>query len=106
MLQRFIETGETPRCVCGGVLKPNVILFGEMLPQDILAEAQAEAAECDLLLVAGSSLEVAPVSDLPLLATATGARLVIVNYGPTCYDSQADVVIHADVARVLPALFS
>lgn len=104
-LARFLQTGAPPRCACGGVLKPNVILFGEMLPQDILTQSQAEARAADLMIVVGSSLEVAPASDLPLLAVETGARLIIVNYDPTPADPEADVIIREDVARVLPALF-
>ncbi len=104
-LERFMQTGTPPHCVCGGVLKPNVILFGEMLPQDVLVRAQEQARAADLMIVVGSSLEVAPASDLPLLAVETGARLVIVNYDPTALDAEADVVIRDDVARVLPSLF-
>lgn len=106
LLDQFVREGEMPRCACGGVLKPNVVLFGEMLPQDVWYEAEAEAQRCDVMLVAGSSLEVAPVSDLPALATRTGARLIIVNYDHTEMDAQADVVIHADVAKVLPAILA
>ena len=104
ILRKFIAEGVLPRCSCGGILKPNVILFGEMLPQDIVAEAKAEARSCDLMIIAGSSMEVAPASDLPLLARETGARLVIVNYQPTPLDRDADVIIREDVAKVLPAL--
>ncbi len=104
LLRQFIHDGQMPRCECGGILKPNVILFGEMLPQDVLTQTNAEVQACDLMLVAGSSLEVAPASDLPLQAVKHGARLIIVNYEPTHADEQADVVIRADVAKVLPAL--
>ncbi len=104
LLKRFINEGVLPRCSCGGILKPNVILFGEMLPQDIVAEAKAEARSCDLMIIAGSSMEVAPASDLPVLARETGARLIIVNYQATALDREADVIIREDVAKVLPAL--
>lgn len=104
ILEAWLATGDVPHCSCGGVLKPNVILFGEQLPVSIFNEAKRQARSCDLMLVAGSSLEVAPAGDLPLLAKEQGARLVIVNYGVTCYDEMADVVIHADVADVLPRL--
>ncbi len=56
----FLATREIPRCTYGGALKPNVILFGEQLPLNVLAAAQQCARDCDLMLVAGSSLEVAP----------------------------------------------
>ncbi|MDX1663443.1 MAG: NAD-dependent deacetylase [Candidatus Promineifilaceae bacterium] len=100
----FIEDGQAPRCACGGVLKPNVILFGEQLPVRVLQQSQKQTRECDVMLVAGSSLEVAPAGDLPRLAKETGARLIIVNYDETPVDHLADVVIHADVEEVLPRL--
>ncbi len=105
LLERFVEDGRTPHCAeCGGVLKPNVVLFGEELPAALLVEAQRLARRCDLMLVAGSSLEVAPAGDLPALALAAGARLLIINREPTPYDAEADLVIHADVAEALPSL--
>lgn len=104
ILEEFIETGETPRCTCGGVLKPNVILFGEQLPVRTMNQSKKQAQLCDLMLVAGSSLEVAPAGDLPVMAYETGARLIIVNYDETHVDRLADVVIHADVVDVLPRL--
>lgn len=104
-LKAFLETGVVPRCqACGGVLKPDVILFGEQLPWQIFAAAEAAVAQCDLLLVAGSSLEVAPVGDLPLLAKQVGARLIFINLGETYYDHLADVIIRRDVAQALPRL--
>jgi len=104
VLQEFIETGEAPHCSCGGVLKPNVILFGEQLPMRTMNRSKKQAQLCDLLLVAGSSLEVAPAGDLPAMAYETGSRLIIVNYDETHADQMADVVIHADVVDVLPRL--
>lgn len=105
-LREFIETGHPPHCACGGILKPNVILFGEMLPHVILAQAQQEAQACDLMLVAGSSLEVMPASDLPMLAKEAGAKLVIVNLAPTPLDDEADIIVRADVAKAIPALLA
>jgi NAD-dependent deacetylase len=102
---QVIETGEVLYCSsCGGVLKPNVILFGEQLPIRVLHASQRAARECDLMLVAGSSLTVAPAADLPQIALAHGAKLIVINYDPTYIDQQADVVIHADVAEILPHL--
>jgi NAD-dependent deacetylase len=85
-------------------LKPDVILFGEMLPTREIQAAQREAADCDLMLVVGSSLEVTPVADLPKFTRHRDARLIIVNFSETYADDWADVVIHADVAEVLPKL--
>lgn len=105
ILDEFMATNKLPRCRrCHHVMKPNVILFGELLPMQVMKAAQMHTRTCDLMLVVGSSLEVAPAGDLPALAKAHGARLVIVNYGETHLDDQADVLIRADVASVLPRL--
>ncbi len=94
-----------PRCpACGGLVKPDVVLFGEALPPALLAEAQQAVLRCDLMVVAGSSLEVMPAADLPLLAKRRGARLLILNLGHTLADSRADLVIREDLAVSLPAI--
>ncbi len=103
-LWEIVERGEVPRCTCGGVLKPDVVLFGELLPHDVMERAQQAAARADLMLVAGSSLEVVPAADLPNLTLAAGGRLIIVNKGPTQLDHRATLKIEGDVAEVLPAL--
>lgn len=104
-IPNFQVTGLVPHCpVCDGVLKPNIILFGEMLPVQIMNKAQLQARLCDLMLVVGSSLEVAPAGDLPLLAKQTGAKVIIINLGETYLDEIADVLIRADVVDVLPQL--
>lgn len=101
----FIRDGVIPLCSeCGGVLKPNVILFEEQLPAAVFHRAREAAHQCGLMLVLGSSLEVMPAAGLPLEAVHHGARLIIVNREPTYLDERADVVIHSDVAEVLPAL--
>ena len=104
VIQEFLDGGQVPRCECGGVMKPNVILFGEQLPSNVLASAWQDAAACDLMLVVGSSLNVEPVADLPLTAHSHGAKLIILNYQPTHLDDRADVLIHADLAEVLPRI--
>lgn len=101
---KFIKDGQVPRHRCGGVLKPNVILFGEQLPVKEFVLAQLATKAADLMLVVGSSLEVAPASDLPELALASGAKLIIINHQPTYLDQRANLVIHADVAEVLPRI--
>jgi NAD-dependent deacetylase len=103
-LEQSVLAGKVPHCECGGVLKPNVILFGEQLPIRVYNEAVAEARSCDLILVAGSSLEVTPAADLPFVAMENGAKSIVVNFEPTCFDSHANVVIHGDVAVILPAI--
>jgi NAD-dependent deacetylase len=108
LLEKFAADGQVPRCQCGGVLKPNVILFGEQLPIEVLNAARREALACDLMLVVGTSLRVTPASELPLLALSRHdrARLVIVNHQPTPLDGRADAVIRADVAEALPRMVS
>lgn len=101
----FIESGEMPRCQnCTGILKPDVILFGEQLPQSAWMEAQSAARQCDLMLVAGSSLEVLPVAGLPMQALDRGAHLIVINNTPTYVNVRADVVILDDVAAIIPEI--
>ena len=103
LIHKFLDDGQVPVCEdCGGVMKPNVVLFGEQLPVVVFNEARREAELCDLMLVAGSSLEVAPAANLPLIAYQHGAKLIIINYQETYLDAQADVVMHVDVAEALP----
>jgi NAD-dependent deacetylase len=104
-LKAFVEQGELPRCPdCNGLLKPDVILFGEQLPQKAWYDAQRESRRCDLMLVAGSSLEVLPVAGLPMQAIDRGAHLVILNNAETYLNVRADVVIQEDVAAIMPAI--
>ena len=104
-MRAFLEDNQVPLCPrCGGVIKPNVILFGEQLPIRELQGAQDVTRKSDVMLIVGSSLEVAPASDIPVLASRTGARLIIVNLDPTPADSLADVVIHARASEVLPEI--
>jgi NAD-dependent deacetylase len=104
MMERFLESGEVPSCSCGGLLKPNVVLIGEPLPRWVLLEAWGEAERCDLMLVVGSSLEIAPASEIPFVALRRGAKAIVINLQPTPLDSQAEVVIRRDVAEVLPQI--
>ena len=103
-VEQRIRNGQVPHCECGGVMKPDVILFGEQLPIRVLNQAMDEARRCDLILVAGSSLEVTPAADIPFLAVDSGAKAIMVNLEPTAFDSRADIVIHGDVAEILPRL--
>jgi NAD-dependent deacetylase len=104
-LKPFMEEGKIPVCTrCYGILKPDVILFGEQLPHDSWVQAQRAARQCDLILVAGSSLEVLPVAGLPMQALDRGAHLIVVNNTPTYINVRADVVILRDVASILPEI--
>jgi NAD-dependent deacetylase len=93
-----------PACTCGSVLKPDVVLFGELLPKRALARASELAREAALLLVVGTSLEVWPVAGLPLETLAAGGRLAIVNRGGTPYDREAELRIGAAAGEVLRAV--
>ncbi|MGE5776157.1 MAG: SIR2 family NAD-dependent protein deacylase [Chloroflexota bacterium] len=105
LLPAYIETGKIPQCLnCNGILKPDVILFGEQLPQSAWVEAERAARQCDLIVVAGSSLEVLPVARLPMLALDRGAHLIIINNTPTYLNVRADVIIMDDVATTLPKI--
>lgn len=104
-LASFVENGEIPHCPkCSQTLKPDVILFGEQLPQTAWFNAQREARECDLMLVAGSSLEVLPVAGLPMQALDHGAHLIIINNTETYLNVRADVAILEDLAMIIPAI--
>jgi NAD-dependent protein deacetylase/lipoamidase len=97
----------TPECVaCIAALKPDVVLFGELLPEDAMAEAHALAREADLMVAVGSSLEVFPVASLPGITLESDGRLALVTQGPTPYDSDADVKLDGDVVVELDAVMA
>ena len=95
-----------PRCDCGDPLKPEVVLFGELLPEAAMARANALAATADLLLCVGSSLEVYPVAQLPELTLAAGGDVALVTKGPTPYDHRAVVKLERDVVTELEAVLA
>jgi NAD-dependent deacetylase len=100
-----LDAGGLPRCeACGSLLKPNVVLFEDLLPEAAWTRASLAVRAADVLLVVGSSLQVTPAAYLPQEAVDRGARLIIVNREPTPYDWRADVVIHDEAGRVLPAM--
>ena len=94
------------RCGCSGPVKPDVVLFGELLPERAMNEALALCAGAELLLCVGSSLEVYPVAGLPSITRNAGGRLAIVTKGPTPYDAEADVRLDGDVVAELDALLA
>jgi NAD-dependent deacetylase len=100
----FDEDGVAVCSLCQGYVKPDVVLFGEMLPEAAMAEAQRLAAAADLMVCVGSSLEVYPVAGLPELTLAAGGRLAIITQGPTPYDSRAAVRMDRDVVDDLAAV--
>ncbi len=98
---------DVPRCSsCRGVIKPDIVLFEDLLPMDVWEASQRAAERCDLMLALGSSLEVYPAAHLPRVALANGARLIIVNLQPTSYDRRARAVLSMkldDFARAVLA---
>ncbi|WP_129115707.1 SIR2 family NAD-dependent protein deacylase [Halegenticoccus tardaugens] len=100
-----VRTGELPpRCDgCGGVYKPDVVLFGEALPRETFAEARRLAADSDVFLAVGSSLTVEPAASLPGVA-AEGGTLVLVNREETPYSDRAHAEFRADAAATLSKL--
>lgn len=97
-----IPAGDTPRCACGGVLKPNTVLFGEQLPEGVLEEAQSLAESCDVMLLIGTSAAVYPAAYLPVLAKRNGAKIIEVNIESSFNDS--DIVIEEKAGTALPEL--
>ncbi|HWG08169.1 MAG TPA: NAD-dependent deacylase [Solirubrobacteraceae bacterium] len=94
-----------PRCErCRGPLKPDVVLFGELLPVAALERARELCERADVLLCVGSSLEVHPVASLPLLTSEAGGAVAIITQGPTPLDGVADVRLHGDVVAELEGL--
>jgi len=102
VLERNKANADVPACEhCQGILKPDVIFFGESLPQRTLNDAIRDASNCDLLIVIGSSLVVYPAAYLPMYAKGGGAKLVIINKGETPYDGEADVCIDMPAGDVM-----
>ncbi|MGI8593025.1 MAG: SIR2 family NAD-dependent protein deacylase [Solirubrobacteraceae bacterium] len=93
-----------PRCDCGEPLKPDVVLFGELLPEAVMQRAFELATRADVMLCVGSSLEVYPVAGLPELTMRSGGEIAIVTQGPTPYDSEAAVKLDGEVVAELEAL--
>jgi NAD-dependent deacetylase len=100
-----LEEDGVPRCeACMGPLKPDVVLFGEMLPEAELARARELCEGADVLLCIGSSLEVHPVAGLPLLTQQAGGVVAIITQGPTPLDDLADLRLDGDVVEELEFL--
>jgi len=104
---RMLETAPAPVCAdCGSILKPDVVMFGELLPVAAIERANELARNARLLLVVGSSLGVYPVADLPRVALEAGGQLAIVNRDPTPFDGAAALTIHAGAGDTLGAVCS
>jgi NAD-dependent deacetylase len=101
-----VEAGEEdPACLdCGGIIKAATVSFGQNIPSEVWARAEALTEACDAFVAVGSSLVVQPAASLPRRARRAGAALVIVNREPTPLDDLADAVLHGEAGTLLPAL--
>lgn len=101
----IIEAGHIPHCVCGGIYKPDITFFGEMLPENDWDASVRAIRAADLVLVLGTSLVVYPAAGLPDYRNLN-ARLAIINHDPTSLDAEAQLVIHDDLCRVISSISS
>jgi NAD-dependent deacetylase len=102
MVEKYRLVDNIPDCEhCGGILKPDVVFFGELLPATTLKQATFYATRCDLCIVIGSSLVVYPAASIPTYAKNAGAKLVIINHTATPFDNVADVIIHHTAGEVM-----
>jgi NAD-dependent deacetylase len=100
----YQATGDLPACrACDGLVKTATISFGQAMPTEPMARAEAETLACDLFLVLGSSLVVYPAAGFPVIAKRNGARLAIVNREETEIDPYADLVLHDEIGPVMTA---
>lgn len=100
-----LDTEPDPRCrVCAGVLATDVVMFGEVLPSDVLGACVRAAEDCDLFVAIGTTLTVQPAAALTAVAADAGASVVIVNAAPTPYDRLADAVVREPIDDAVPAL--
>lgn len=95
-----------PKCKCGNILRPDVVWFGEPLPQDVWMEAIRHAQSCDVMIIAGTSLVVSPANYLPIYAKQNGAVLIEVNPEKTVMSSEMDLSVRETSANALPHLVS
>jgi NAD-dependent protein deacetylase/lipoamidase len=102
----FAEDGVARCSSCEGPVKPDVVLFGELLPAEAIAEAESLAARADLMICVGSSLEVYPVAGLPSVTLGRGGRLAVITKGPTPFDANAAVRMEGDVVADLDAVLA
>jgi NAD-dependent deacetylase len=99
----LVDGSSAPACEdCASILKPDVVFFGELLPEAAMERATELAAAAGLMLVVGSTLEVYPVASLPLDTLRGGGALAIVNRGPTAMDSRATLKLDGSAGEILP----
>jgi len=95
-----------PLCKCGNILRPDVVWFGELLPQDVWQDAMNFASKCDLMIIAGTSLVVSPANTLPIYAKQNNATLIEINPENTLMSRDMNLVIRNTSAESLPELVS
>jgi NAD-dependent deacetylase len=107
-MEKRVKQGlEEPTCDhCGGTLKPDAVFFGEQLPLDVLMESERRSRTCDLCIALGSSLVVFPAANIPIYAMRSGAKLVIINVGPTELDEVAYIRIQGKAGEVTPRIIA
>ena len=99
------KTGRAPVCrKCGGIVKSDVVMFGQKMPEEETANAFRAAESCDLFIAIGTSLVVHPAASLPIAARRAGAKLVIINHEPTDMDPFADLLIHDGIGETFRCL--
>jgi len=104
-IEPFLKDKQLPRCPnCRAILKPDIVLFEELLPTDAWERAQAACENADLILVIGSSLEVMPAASLPLYTLEHGGKLIINTLSPTYLDHEAALLLRQDVTEVMPKI--
>ena len=105
VLERVRAGEEDPQCLdCGGILKSDTISFGQQLVPEVIDRAMLVAAEADVFVAVGSSLQVYPIAGAVEIAHRAGAKIVIVNAQPTPFDAIADAVFHEPIGEILPKL--
>ncbi|MGB6462737.1 MAG: NAD-dependent deacylase [Nitrosotalea sp.] len=102
IMTRFSEL--PPICKCGNILRPDVVWFGESLPQDVWHAAMQQASSCDVMIVVGTSLAVSPANLLPVYAQQNGAIVIEVNPEETPMSGTMDISIRSSAAKALPEL--
>lgn len=94
-----------PRCICGGILRPDVVMFGEMIPMDALQRAQMMASTCEVMMVVGTSATVEPAAYLPVIAKRAGATIIEINPDSTPLTSRiTDIILLGEAGRVIREL--
>lgn len=96
-LTEILNKQNPPKCSCGGLIKPDVVFFGEMLPMDAINKAEQLSVNAELFVALGSSLVVYPAAQFPLISKRNGSKLIIVNRGESGLDSIADLKIDGDL---------